>query len=317
MVYLAFDMDGTIGEFTILKQLLCIFNQPAYFIMEPEKTQLPDEQIKHMLSSAYTNFVNRIIAEETGPTPLGVFRPGVFKLFQEIHKLRISGMVKGVIIYSNNRTESLVEFIKDVLNTVVGAPVIDTVFFRFSKQRTDTNRAMANPEKTWAEIKQLLLSIGAPEELKPNDVLFFDDIIHADLKEKLGINYIHVEKYVHNPPMVELLKVYRAAVIEDTEKTYASLILPFLTYIKSCGTNPSTLPESFNSYLTSILEYKPKYGYKPKGTGSVPANNTRSTPYMLQTIRSSIFKKKKIKTNGGKLYQSKRSSTRRRTKNNN
>ena len=298
-------MDGTIGEFTILKQLLCIFDQPAFFIMEPEKARLPDRQIEEVLALVYANFINRIIAEETLPMPLGVFRPGVFKLFQEIHKLRMGGLIKGVIVYSNNRTESLVKFIKDVINKIVGAPVIDSFFFRYSKQRTVENNAIPNPEKTWAEIRQLLFSIGAPEDLEAKDVLFFDDIIHTDLKTHLGKNYIHVERYVHNPPMVELLNVYRAAIIEDTGKELAPIMEPFLEYIKNCTMQTNVPPDSFNSYMHSILAYKPKHGYKPKGTGPIPANNTRSVPYMLKAIQTNISK------NGGKLHH-KRSSTRRR-----
>lgn len=284
MSYLAFDMDGTLGSFTILKRLLCIFNQPAFFIKTPEKAAKPDEALNRIIGVSYSNFVRRILEQEQSERPLGLFRPGIFDLFKQIHKLRQEGAIKGVIIYSNNQTESLVNFVKDVINIATGSGVIDACFFRFSRSRLPINVRIANPEKTWAEIIQLL---GSPEGLAPKDVIFFDDLVHADLKKNLGANYINVEEYIHNPPLIEVLEVYRKALIEDN-KDFAVNEKEILSYIKSCSYDAEMA--SFNDYLTAILSAKATGNYKRKGTGPIPINDKRSSKYMLASLNA-ILKK--------------------------
>lgn len=279
-------MDGTIGSFAILKRLLCIFNQPAFFIKTPEKIVAPNEKLDAILSVSYSNFVRRILENELSAKPLGLFRPGIFTLFAKIAALRKTGQIRGVIIYSNNHTESLVNFVKDVIN--LAEPVIDAGFFRFSTKRLAINERTGNPEKTWNEIKQLLASIGSSPEISPNEVIFFDDLVHTDLKKHLGRNYINVEEYIHNPPIIDVLEVYRKALVDDNKDLEIN-VKAIMTYIKSCSYDLEL--DSFDDYLTAILSAKAQGEYKIKGTGPIPANNKKATKYMLSAL-ASIFEKK-------------------------
>jgi hypothetical protein len=284
MSYLAFDMDGTIGSFTILRRMLCIFNQPTFFIKTPTKIPPPNEKLDTILSVSYSNFVRRILENELSAKPLGLFRPGIFALFKRIAVLRKAGLVKGVIIYSNNQTEGLVTFVKDVINLAVEA-VIDESFFRFSMKRLAINARVGNPEKTWREIKQLLASIGASPEIEPKSVIFLDDLVHKDLKANLGHNYINVEEYIHNPPVIDVLEVYRKALVDDNKEMEVNL-KSILGYIKSCTHDLEQ--ESVDKYLTAILAEKAKGEYATKGTGPIPANDKKASKYMLASLNSII-----------------------------
>jgi hypothetical protein len=280
-------MDGTIGSFAILKRMLCIFNQPSFFIKTPEKIPQGNEKLNTILSVSYTNFVRRILENELSAKPLGLFRPGIFTLFAKIAALRKQGLIKGVIIYSNNQTESLVNFVKDVINHTAppGEPIIDVGFFRFSMQRIAINARIGNPEKTWVEVKQLLASIGASPEIEPKHVIFFDDLVHKDLKTNLGHNYINVEEYIHNPPVIDVLEVYRKALVDDN-KDLGVNVKAIMNYIKGCTHDLEQ--ESVNTYLTAILAEKARGEYKTKGTGPIPANDKKATKYMIASLNAII-----------------------------
>ena len=286
MAYLAFDMDGTIGSFTVLKRMLCIFNQPAFFIKTPEKIPAVRPDLEKIIAVSYGKFINAILAKEHSGTPLGLFRPGIFDLFKKINQLRQAGLIKGVLIYSNNLTESLVTFVKDVINLAVGAPVIDASFFRYSQDRLNKS-GHGNPEKTWAELKQLLMAIGAPETILPNEAVFFDDLVHANLKKSLGTNYINVEEYIHNAPLIDILEVYRKALIDDN-KDFEVNQKAILTYIKSCSYDADY--NTVDDYLTAILSAKAKGEYKIKGTGPIPANDKRAAKYMSASLNAILGK---------------------------
>lgn len=282
MSYLAFDMDGTLGEFTILKRLLCIFNQPAFFMKTPEKAAVANPELDAILNNSYKSFIRRIIEKEESKASLGLFRPNIFQMFKEINALKAAQKIKGVVIYSNNHQESLVSAVMDILNTAVGAPVVDRGFFRYNKLRTVANAKQSNPEKTWAELKHLLVASElAPQELEPKDVMFFDDLVHNDLKTALGPNYIQVVEYTHNPPLLDLLEVYRTALIDDNKNTEANL-KPLMEYIKSCSYEDEK--PDMKTYLDAILTAKAKGDYSVKGTGPVPVNDKKSVKYMMAAI---------------------------------
>jgi len=293
MTYLAFDMDGTLGDFSILKRLLCIFNQPAFFLKTPEKVVAPSKpELNAILQNSYKRFIIRIIEKEESKAPLGLFRPGIINMFREISALKAANQIKGVIIYSNNHQESLVTAVMDMINAAIGSPVVDRGFFRYNKARTVANAAISNPEKTWAELQHLLVASElAPKEVEPKDVMFFDDLVHKNLKAALTTNYVQVTEYTHNPPLLDLLEVYRVALVDDNKNTVANL-KPLMEYIKSCSYEDEKA--EIKSYLDAILAAKAKGEYSVKGTGPVPANDTKSVKHMMAAIR------KKVAQRGGR-----------------
>lgn len=290
MSYLAFDMDGTLGDFSILKQLLCIFNQPSYFLKSPDLAAPPNKELDDLLVTAYAHFIHRLIEAELSEKPLGIFRPGIFQTFSGINALKSEGRVKAVVIYSNNHQESLVQFVRDVINTAVKAPVVDSVFFRYHKHRTVENPAISNPEKTWGELHNLLTKSGlAPDTVTPKEVMFFDDLIHTDLKKTLTkTNYFQVAEYSYNPPLLDLLEVYRKALIEDS-KELEPFIPALMVYIKNCSYGETS---DLTAYINSILTAKVKGDYSVKGKGPVPKNKEKSAAYILNSVTKRGGKRK-------------------------
>jgi hypothetical protein len=140
---------------------------------------------------------------------------------------------------------------------------------------------VGNPEKTWLEIKQLLASIGASSEIEPKNVIFFDDLVHKDLKTHLGHNYVNVEEYIHNPPFIEVLEIYKKALVEDNKDVDINL-KAIMAYVKSCTHDLEQ--ESVDKYLTAIAAEKVRREYATKGTGPIPANDNKATKYMIASL---------------------------------
>jgi hypothetical protein len=285
MVYLAFDLDGTLGEFLILSEFLCIFRQKG-------TTSNQTKNINLDLGISYTSLIKRIGDAETSKTPLGIFRPGIFDLFKEICALKKTGKINGVIIYSNNASKPLVEFVTDVFNYVLHDIVFDGIFYRYHPLRLNIVHQIYNPQKTWKEIHILLKSIGAPDDLHTKDVIFFDDQNHQDLKTTLGNNYIQVNPYKYNPPLATVMDIYNntlknSNIISDERK------MEFFEHIKGCTNNIKT--NNIEQHLNLVKKMVPG-GVKRSGRGVIPSDKHLGTKYMIDNIK----KRFNIKTNGGK-----------------
>lgn len=103
MLYVAFDLDGTLGNFTILWRVLCAFRQKEFFTIMPEKAiATPSEDLKWDIDISYSSFVKRIATIETSANPLGIFRPGAFNLLKTVNQMKAQGKINGVLLYTNN-----------------------------------------------------------------------------------------------------------------------------------------------------------------------------------------------------------------------
>jgi predicted phosphatase len=235
MTYLVFDLDGTLGDFTILWKVLCNLRQESFFKRFPDKIKpMPNQDFEWQLSIAYEAFVKQIAAAETSDAPLGIFRPGIFDLFAEIVKMKKNGKCSGAIIYTNNGSLSLVECVRDVINTAMRYKVFDDVLYYYHPIRIRRN-PVPNPRKTWDEMKTLLVDseCAAPLSVDPHEVMFFDDQMHHELMGRLGANYVKVSEYKAACDVEALLKIYtdslRKGEIFDSQYDHL-----FLEYCKGC-----------------------------------------------------------------------------------
>lgn len=266
--------------------------------MTPKKANpLPNESMEWELGISYTSLVKRIAEAEMSKKPLGIFRPGIFKLFKEIVKLKASKKVQGVIMYTNNGSLPLVNFVRDVFHYAVKNPVFDGVYYFHNTLRTKDVYGKPSPNKNWVELKRLLKDIGSPD-LEPKDVMFFDDQMHPHLTAVLGSNYIKVNPYTYKVPNERVFETYHKA-LKDSDLLSDMNKADFFNYVKSC---------TFDKVATNAenhLELLTDEGRIPNVV--IPVNNVMSSTFMSNAIKRMISKANNLE--GGKRTTRKRKSS--------
>ena len=303
MVYLAFDLDGTLGNFIIMWRILCNLKQTEFFNMTPQKANpIPNESMEWELGISYTSLVKRIAEAEMSKKPLGIFRPGIFKLLKEVVKLKASNKVQGVIIYTNNGSLPLVNFVRDVFHYAVKNPVFDGVYYFHHPLRTKDAFGKPNPNKNWLELKRLIKDIGAPD-LEPKDVMFFDDQMHQHLTTTLGSNYIKVLPYTYKVPHERVLEIYHKA-LKDSDLLSDMSKDNFFNYVKSCTFDETAV--NIDEHLHLLTDV----GRVPNTV--IPVNNVMSSVFMSNAIRRIISKSNNHNSNSDNNMSAGKRATRKR-----
>jgi hypothetical protein len=197
------------------------------------------ETLKWEIDIAYSAFVKRVAIAETSKEPLGIFRPGIFKVFEEVNLLRKKGIVKGVIMYTNNSSPPLYNFASDVLKYHIGGEVFDDILhYRHALRIKAPYSSLPPVDKRWAELKHLLVEskVKAPVTVEPTQVMFFDDMHHHDLMHTLGAhdNYVKVSEYRYVPEYDRLTDIFLAALNESSLLSEENLN-DFLEYSAECS----------------------------------------------------------------------------------
>jgi len=220
MVYLVFDLDGTLGDVMALHKIMCYLRQDSFWKRFPGRALGVSEDFGWQLSIAYGAFVKRLAASESSADPVGVFRPGIFEVFKEIIKMKKSGRCRGAIIYTNNGCLPLVECVRDVIHMVMNYPVFNDIFYYYHPLRLRRN-PVPQPAKTWSEMRMLLVegSLRAVNSVGGDEVLFFDDQNHVALMQPvagggIGPGYIKVWEYKAKPNVAKLIQLYRESLVE-------------------------------------------------------------------------------------------------------
>jgi hypothetical protein len=204
MAYVVFDLDGTLADLVAVHKLLMALRHEATWSTDPST----EEQERN---NVYTLFYKCVAAKETGPEPLGLFRPGIFDLLRKIKTLKQGKIVKNVIIYSNNSLRLCLEFARDVIHQVLGYNLFDELIHYTHPLRMLLPDGTPGASKTWAEMKKILMEskCKAPITLEPKEVIFFDDNYHVNLLVHMPLeNYVKVAPYKHirYTPVIEIFK---------------------------------------------------------------------------------------------------------------
>jgi len=219
MVYLVFDLDGTLGDVIALYKIMCYLRQDSFYARFPGRALAMPENLGWQLSIAYGAFVKRLAASESSADSIGIFRPGIFEVFREIVKMKKSGVCRGAILYTNNGSLPLVECVRDVIHMALNYPVFNDIYYYYHPLRLRRN-PVPQPGKTWAEMKMLLVDgLGAPATVGGDEVLFFDDQNHVNLMLPvagggIGPGYIKVWEYKAKPNVAKLIQLYRESLAE-------------------------------------------------------------------------------------------------------
>lgn len=206
MVYIGLDLDNTLGDFESLFPFFPdINNDPASFKIDKRNEN-------------YWEIVKIIGNRESGNDeenkPFGLFNP---VMLNELQKIKETNKINSIVIYSNNGSEDCIRFVADVLGyiykdknfifNIAGRSNPARLLFDYPKKTTlNTIKAdILNPSKTVNFLKILFKIKNPQNKLSPLKVpninnkyiYFYDDQIHADLRNNLEKNYILID-----PPFI-------------------------------------------------------------------------------------------------------------------
>jgi hypothetical protein len=205
MSYFIFDMDETLGEM-----------YPMFYFISSLTENIPKDG-KIFYDNAYNIFVKNLLSLELSSEPLGVLRPGIFKVMDRLAALKKQGKVKDVVIYSNNGHPESVRFMRDIINAKVGDLVRECIDWNHPMRDEERLKQPGAAHKTWNVLKKILVegNCKASSDLEAKNIYFFDDLDHADLQKNLGPeNYFKVPAYNFRASFDRIADKYRTALEE-------------------------------------------------------------------------------------------------------
>jgi hypothetical protein len=213
--YFIFDMDETLAEL-----------YPVYYFVASLRLKESCEDDKVLcahipgsllssLDKAYNLFVQNIMEAESSKKPLGILRPGILQVMQKLNRLKQSGKIKNVVIYSNNGHLESLEFIRDIIHKYLKTDDLIKECIHWNHHMRDEERQTrpGAANKTWNVLRNILVdgNCKAPDSIEPDNIYFFDDLEHPDLQRNLGGNYYKVPGYNFKASFDRLQEIYRAA----------------------------------------------------------------------------------------------------------
>ena len=219
MRYIVFDLDQTLADITSVH--LFLLTLTIYDCIEEEKPYMLayfPTNLKTKLEKAYQLFVNYITTEEMSEYPLGIIRPGILKVMQQINKIK--SIVKGVTIYSNNQYLPSLFLVRDIIHRALGNHIIDSCIHWNHPSRISDHETKPYITKSWGTLKAVLIDQGAPLDLSPDRVLFFDDQDHTQLQSALQTNYYKVPKYQIHDSFDRIAEIYIKCMEEANVNMY-------------------------------------------------------------------------------------------------
>ncbi len=284
MSYFIFDMDETLAE------LYSVY----YFIATLKNDEEMPESLKKSLDDSYKIFVEKVLNKEKSNEPLGILRPGILEIMKQLSNLQKQGKVKNVVIYSNNGHLESLYFIRDLIHLYVKSNnlIKECIHWDHPMRKEEINGRPGAANKTWNVLKNILVkgNCVADPDLKAEDVYFFDDLDHTDLKRNLGINYYQVPGYNFKASINRLSQIFRESTENinknDMEILKNNVIKRFAKKNNDINTN------SVNSAIEIILNI---FKNNTKGTMGdnvyPPLSLDEGIKMMLQAIdRISSFK---------------------------
>jgi len=200
MSYFVFDMDETIAELESVYYFIAALTSKSKEI----QYQSPHyaNKIEEQMNRAYPLFVKKVAKEERSSHPLGVLRPGILRIMEQLYQLKKAGKVLTVIIYSNNSHLESLYFIRDVIHAHLGTKRLITECIHWFHPMRNADKILykntnGSISKSWESLRDIMVngSIKAPSAVEPNDVHFFDDLQHMDLQKQLRHHYHKVPPY--------------------------------------------------------------------------------------------------------------------------
>jgi len=271
MSYFVFDLDETLAEmYSVYYFIASLKLRETVATARPQRRAIAPvpRWLQTELNRAYECFVERVLEEETSAKPLGILRPGILDIMTDIHVLPCEGAIKDVVIYSNNGHLESLHFIRDLIHRHLGRTDLIKDCIHWHHPMRDEERILIAgfPNKTWNVLRRIMTSAPchAPSSLRPQDVHFFDDLEHSDLKRTLQGNYHQVPPYEFKASFTRLANIFRDCLVESNVSQEAIKELQDYVF-QLFATSEDTIFISRDNELESIVHL---FQEKTPGTAS-------------------------------------------------
>jgi hypothetical protein len=126
--------------------------------------------------------------------------------------------------------------VQDIIHRVVGHPIIGSCIHWHHPCRQSDHETQATITKSWGTLKAILIDQGAPLDLSPDRVLFFDDQDHINLQSALQNNYYKVPIYRTRDTFDRIASIYMICMEEAKVNMYSMYL--YLAEIMEENTAP-------------------------------------------------------------------------------
>lgn len=271
MAYIAFDLDETIGRFSVLDGYLHFANPPILYknMLQGQEPFTPSADLQVKINSFFSTFAECLLAKEPG---LGLLRPGIFEIMKRISDAKDRGLVERVAIYSNNGNMNCLLLASKMIENHLGKPGFFCDHVNWYDPRRRYEIQLGKPGAATKSVSVLKTVFQDSKCSKPGtsiankNIYFFDDTIHQNILTGIGqSNYFKVEPFKHDASIEEVEACFvdtneKIHLLEDEE--YKRYVVPILRALgvsqeASLGLILAALAKYNNRYqddLKSILE---------------------------------------------------------------
>jgi len=293
MVYYVFDLDNTIGDFYSTYFLVSDLRSDT--ISEHSQTILkPPEEVIPNIRRAYKYFVHQIALREKSDKPIGLLRPGIIDIMKMINLQKFTGICKGVVLYSNNGNLETLEFARDIIHDILQTHtlILDCIHLYHPLRKSEVRKINENASpKKWATIQKILTE-GKCKAInpKPEEVVFFDDVLHSDIVLHLNLNYITFRPYIFKPSFDYFADLYLKALEHADIKHVKGDVRAsenYVIYLAYLGIITETNAETIESHIETHRSNTPDTAT----SDTAPPNDMYGTELMRKRVMRYTSKK--------------------------
>lgn len=208
MAYIGFDLDETLGKFLATEFYLMAlqpFTNPYDATWSgkygtgkyPAPVPLSDT-LRSALDNAFDRFIE-CLAEKYKASDIGLLRSGIVDIARRLQELKEAGRVNSVVIYSNNGSLSQLQMASRLIERLSNAPGLFCNLIHWFHPSRQTEIVWGKPGRGTKTLQVLLKAFETgtckQETVDLDQVYFFDDIDHPDIRFALGDRYFRVPRY--------------------------------------------------------------------------------------------------------------------------
>jgi hypothetical protein len=249
MAYIGFDLDETLGRFSVA-HYHTLFLQPHNVLYRSQWSGLYSAHdyvaepiplssaLEAKLERAFTIFAECLVEKELQQPPLGLLRPSMIEIVKRLQELKEEGLVKAVVIYSNNGNLALLHLAGKMIERLAKAPGFFCNYIHWYHPSRSREIDKSQPGVAYKTLSVLLDafqggSCGTQRNIPLHNIYFFDDLDppHRDLQQILRNHYFQISPYKYDAEFNGLNECLKTAMeetglLEDEE--YRQYITPVL-----------------------------------------------------------------------------------------